>query len=226
MKRIMVFAPHPDDDILGCGGSIAGYAGQGHEVITVYMTSGEAGSLTSSSNELGARRENEACQASLLLGVKETIFFRNPDGFLEYNRENIVRIISLLREKKPDTVYLPHQLDGNEDHRVTCKLVLDACRRACGPWFQECPGIPWEVKTILAYEVWTPLQEVSYIEDISSRMEQKLKALRLHISQLEDIQYDEAIQGLNRYRGIMSGKGQYCECFQVLKTTLLQELGC
>ena len=217
MKKIMVFAPHPDDDILGCGGSISQHAGQGHEIITVYMTSGEAGSHTCPSHELGARRENEARQASSLLGIKETIFLRNPDGFLEYNQDNMIRIISLLREKRPDLIYLPHQLDGNEDHRVTSKLVLDASRRSSGPWFQQCGTLPWEVKTILAYEVWTPLQDFSYIEDISSCMEQKLTALRLHSSQLQDIQYDEAIRGLNRYRGIMSGKGQYCECFQVLK---------
>lgn len=217
MSRIMVFAPHPDDDILGCGGSIAWYAGQGHEITTVYMTSGEAGSLTCPGNTLAAIRENEACQASLLLGVKETIFLRNPDGFLEYNRDNLISIMILLRDKKPHAVYLPHPADGNQDHRITSSLVLDACRRASGPWFQECGSMPWEVKTILAYEVWTPLQEVSYIEDISSCMELKLNALRLHSSQLQDIQYDEAIQGLNRYRGIMSGKGQYCECFQVLK---------
>jgi len=220
MKRIMVFAPHPDDDVLGCGGSIAKLTGQGHEVITVFMTSGEAGSLTCSGDEMATLRESEASQASLLLGVSETIFLGNPDGYLEFNRDNLVKIMTLLRSKKPDIIYLPHHLDGNEDHRVTHKLVLDSCRRASGPWFQECPGMPWEVKTILAYEIWTPLQEVSYIEDITPYMEQKLEALRLHASQLKDIHYDDAIQGLNRYRGIMSGKGQYCEYFQVLKAEL------
>lgn len=219
MKRIMVFAPHPDDDILGCGGSIAKHARQGHEIITVYMTSGESGSLTYSHDELAALRENEARQASLLLKVNETIFLRNPDGYLEYNRDNLVKIVSLLRANKPDIVYLPHRLDGNEDHRVTGKLVLDACRRSSGPWFQECHGRPWGIKTILAYEIWTPLHDVSYIEDITPYMEQKLDALRLHASQLKDIQYDEAIRGLNLYRGIMSGKGRYCECFQVIKTS-------
>lgn len=220
MKKIMVFAPHPDDDVLGCGGSIAKYSQQGHAVITVYMTSGEAGSLTCSRDELATKRENEARQASLLLKVNETIFLRNPDGYLVYNRDNLVKIVSLLRTKKPDIIYLPHCLDGNEDHRVTHKLVLDACRRSRGPWFQECQGSPWEVKTILAYEIWTPLQDVSYSEDITSYMEQKINALRLHASQLEDIQYDKAIRALNHYRGIMGGKGQYCECFQVLKAEL------
>ena len=217
MKIIMVFAPHPDDDVLGCGGSIAKHSRQGHKIITVYMTSGEAGSLTYTCDELAALRENEARQASILLKVNETVFLRNPDGYLEYNRNNLVKIVSLLRTKKPDIIYLPHSLDGNEDHRVTNKLVLDACRRSNGPWFQECHGRPWEIKTILAYEIWTPLQDVSYSEDITLYMEQKLDALRLHVSQLKDIQYDEAIRGLNLYRGIMSGRSQYCECFQVLK---------
>jgi len=220
MNRIMVFAPHPDDDILGCGGSIAKHAAQGHQVITVFMTSGEAGSLSYSRDELGRLRENEARQAAALLGVKDTVFLGNPDGFLEFNRDNLISIMTLLRSQKPDAVYLPHHLDGNEDHRVTNKLVLDACRRAGGPWFPECPGDPWGVKTILAYEIWTPLQEVSYIEDITPYMELKLDALRLHASQLKDIQYDEAISGLNRYRGIMSGQGRYGECFQVIKAEL------
>lgn len=215
----MIFAPHPDDDILGCGGSIARYARQGHEVTTVFMTSGEAGSLNVPCDELADMRENEARQAAMVLKVSECIFLKNPDGYLEYNRDNLVEIVTMLRCRKPDIIYLPHSLDGNEDHRVTHKLVLDACRRASGPWFQECPGSPWEVKTILAYEVWTPLQEISYVEDITPCMEQKLAALRSHASQLKDIPYDEAIQGLNRYRGIMSGQGQYCECFQVLKAT-------
>jgi len=220
MKKIMVFAPHPDDDILGCGGSIAKYSDQGHEITTVFMTSGEAGSLTYTRDQLATQREKEARQASFHLRVNETVFLRNPDGYLEYNRDNLVKIVSLLRTKKPDIIYLPHHLDGNEDHRITYKLVLDACRRSSGPWFQECQGKPWEVKTVLAYEIWTPLQDVSYAEDITPYIEQKLNALRLHVSQLKDIQYDEAIRALNHYRGIMSGKGQYCECFQVLKAEL------
>ncbi|HEX3012246.1 MAG TPA: PIG-L deacetylase family protein [Syntrophomonadaceae bacterium] len=220
MNKVMVFAPHPDDDILGCGGSIAKYVRQGCEFITVYMTSGEAGSLTSPCNELAIQRENEARQASSFLGVKETVFLRNPDGFLEYSRNNLINIINLIRKTKPDTIYVPHHLDGNEDHRITCKLVLDACRRASGPWFQECRNVPWEVETVLAYEIWTPLQEVSWQEDITEYMDQKIDALHMHQSQLKDIRYDEAIKGLNHYRGIMSGKGKYCECFQILKAVL------
>ncbi|MGE5544700.1 MAG: PIG-L deacetylase family protein, partial [Bacillota bacterium] len=82
--------------------------------------------------------------------------------------------------------------------------------------FQECKGEPWKVAMALAYEIWTPLQQYTRVVDITSHMEKKLAAINLHQSQLLDIRYDQAIQGLNRYRGITTGEGDYCECFQIL----------
>jgi N-acetylglucosamine malate deacetylase 1 len=72
------------------------------------------------------------------------------------------------------------------------------------------------VDALLCYEVGTPLQEISYVEDITAVMPVKIKALRQHRSQLRDIAYEEAVECLNRYRGITTGRGRYCECFQVL----------
>lgn len=166
-------------------------------------------------------REEEARKAATLLGVNELFFFRNPDGYLEFKRDSLVKIINLIREKKPVSVYIPHSQDQVRDHLVTHELVLEACRRAAGPWFQECDGAPWPVENIFGYEVWTPLQYPTYVEDISDFMEVKLDALRLHRSQLEEIPYDEAIKGLNRYRGIMTGEGDYCECFELLRARKL-----
>ncbi|MGI6647688.1 MAG: PIG-L deacetylase family protein [Bacillota bacterium] len=221
MSRVMVFAPHPDDDLIGCGGSIVKHLQCGNTVTVVYLTSGESGSLKYSKTELAQIREAEAVRAATLLGLTDIIFLRNPDGYLEFNRDNLIRITGLIRDKQPNIVYLPHNQDLHKDHLRTNELVLEACNRAVGPWFQECTGEPWSVDTILGYEVWTPLINVSYVEDITPYLEQKIAALRLHESQLQDIQYDEAVRSLNRYRGIMTGKGQYCECFQILKVSEL-----
>lgn len=217
MVRVLVFSPHPDDELIGCGGSISKHLKQGNEVTVVYMTSGEAGSLKHSKEELAKTREKEAAEASKILGVKDLIFLRNPDGYLEYNKDNLVKIIGIIRDKKPDLVYLPHKNDAHKDHMKTNELVIEAVGRAAGPWFQECRGEPWSVNTVLCYEVWTPLQEISYVEDITDFINLKIKALEQYKSQIQDIQYDEAVKGLNRYRGVMTGKGEYCECFQVLK---------
>ena len=83
MARILVLAPHPDDDIIGCGGSIARVTAQGHEVIILYFTSGESGSLEVDPPQLARSREDEARLAGHLLGVREFLFWRQPDGFLQ-----------------------------------------------------------------------------------------------------------------------------------------------
>jgi LmbE family N-acetylglucosaminyl deacetylase len=214
--NILVFSPHPDDDLIGCGGSMIRHLQAGHHLTVAYMTSGEAGSLNYGKAELAGLREQEARAATGILGIDDLVFLRNADGYLAYDRENLIRLTNLVRERKPQTVYIPHARDGHKDHRITHELVVEAVRRARGPWFQECAGQPWAVDALLCYEVWTPLQEISYVEDITAVMPLKIKALEQHRSQLRDISYEEAVQCLNRYRGITTGRGQYCECFQVL----------
>ncbi len=217
MKNILVFAPHPDDDIIGCGGSIAKHVQNGNKVSIVYLTSGEAGSLKYTKAELAVIREREAREAAALLRVSQLAFLGMPDGFISHNQENLVAMVNIIRIYKPSLIYVPHAEDAVHDHQVTWQLAAEASSKAAGPWFQDCPAEPWSISTILAYEVWTPLQRPSYIEDISSFMPAKLAALRCHQSQLEMIRYDDAVQGLNRYRGVLTGKGEFCEAFQVIK---------
>lgn len=217
---IMVFAPHPDDDIIGCGGSIARHTHNGDQVAIVYLTSGEAGSLRYRTSELAALREDEAHQAAGSLGAGPLFFLRYPDGYLEYSQAGLDDIVSLIRQFRPARVYLPHSGEAVPDHQITYLLVTEAIRRASGPWFQQGGLQPWRVPTVLGYEVWTPLATVGYSQDISDYITLKLEALRMHRTQLESIAYDEAVEGLNRYRGVMTGEGDYSECFQLIRTSL------
>lgn len=216
MERVLIFAPHPDDDVIACGGTIAKHVQKGDSVAIVYLSSGEAGSLVYPPADLSLRREAEARQASAVLGVTDLVFLRFPDGYISFQPEYLECLIKLIREKKPTLIYLPHALESVRDHQVTHQLVSEAAKRAAGPWFQNCGNITWSTGTILGYEVWTPLPNYNWVEDISDFMEIKLAALRKHQSQIETIAYDEAIKGLNRYRGVMSKAGQYCECFQII----------
>ena len=214
--KIMVFVPHPDDEVIGCGGTIADHVQAGDQVIIVYLTSGEAGSLAIPCDELQATREEEARQGAKHLGVRDLIFLRFPDGYLDFSPERIRTMVSLIREKKSDVVYLPHAQEGPRDHRVTHDLVLEAVGRASGPWFQDCGAEPWQVKHLRAYEVWTPIVSPTYYNDITTWIDLKTAALRCHASQVTALAYDEAVKGLNRYRGILSGMGDYCEAFQII----------
>lgn len=217
MKRILVFAPHPDDDVLGCGGSIAKWKARAYEVYVAYMSSGESGSLDYSKSDLQAIREEEARKAGLALGVDHFVFLHFPDGYIEMNRDSLIPLVKLIREVKPEWVYTPHSGDQVRDHLLTHQLVIEACRRAAGPWFQECTLAPHNVLNILGYEVWTPIQNPAYIEDITEYMPGKMEAILQHQSQISDIAYHEGIEGLNRYRGAMSGRGRYCECFEIVR---------
>jgi len=212
----MIFSPHPDDDIIGCGGAIAAHVRQGDHVTIVYLTSGEAGSLEVMQDNLQTRREQEAQQAAQCLGVSNLVFLRHPDGYLDFSRELLKSLVSLIREKIPDVVYLPHKHEHPRDHRITHELCMESIRRASGPWFPDCGTTQWNVNHVFAYEVWTPLRSPTFHMDITSFLDCKLKALRCHTSQLAIIPYDEAATCLNRYRGILSGKGHYCESFQIL----------
>jgi LmbE family N-acetylglucosaminyl deacetylase len=192
----------------------------GNQVAIVYMTSGEAGSLQIKPEFLAAIREKEARNATDLLGITDLTFLHYPDGYLAYNKETLSSIVALIRSKKPNIIYMPHIKDAVSDHMITASLVVEACRRAAGPWFQECGEEPWSVKNILGYEIWTPVQNVGHCEDISDFIFAKMRALHMHKSQIEHLRYDEAIQSLNRYRGILTGKGNYCECFQLIKAEI------
>ncbi len=221
MKRVLVFAPHPDDDIIGCGGSIARRVAAGYQVSIVYMTSGEAGGLDIEKKNLLKTREEEARAAANILGVNDLVFLRLPDGYITYGQKELISLTSIIRSQRPDIVYLPHQSDLVPDHTKTFELVWEACRRAETRNFQDSAGDPWIIENILAYEVWQPLDKIGWVEDISRVMSLKMEALKEHVSQLKLMALDEAVQGLNRYRGVMTGKGEYCECFQVLKTKVV-----
>lgn len=219
--RVLVIAPHPDDDVIGCGGSIVQHARRGDSVHVVYLTSGEHGSPVHPPPELARIREAEAAQGAALLGVTNTTFLRQPDGNVSYSIDLVNRFVTLIRTERPEALYLPHSADGHSDHRQAFAVVMEAAGRAQGYSFPELGGAAWPIATILGYEVWTPLTRFQYVCDISDAVEIKLNALREHRSQLANVPYDDAVRSLNRFRGAMTERGDYCECFEVLKVSRL-----
>ncbi len=216
--NILVFSPHPDDDIIGCGGSIVKHVKNKHLIKIVYMTNGDAGDLKYSKNEMADIRKKEITDAKAILGFDETIFLNLEDGYIEYETKTINKLTQIIRENKPDIIYFPHELESHRDHSNTYILVNEAIKRAAMNSFQEIIGEPWYVPIVLCYEVWTPIQEINYVEDITAEINIKLEALKKHSSQLDNVAYDQAIRGLNRYRGAMTGMGEFAECFKMLRT--------
>ena len=192
--KVLVFAPHPDDELIGCGGSIAKHISKGHKVTVVYMTSGEAGSPNQSKEKLAIIREREAVEAAEFMGINNLIFLKNKDGLLKCTQRNILNIIKIIMEEKPQIIYIPHPADRHKDHIATNKIVIQAVKKAAVPCQQNSGRKPWAVKLVLCYEVWAPLLKVSFIEDITEFVEIKAKAASFHKSQAQNIRYNKTLR--------------------------------
>lgn len=201
--RVMVIAPHPDDDVLGCGGSLLKHVTDGAHCAIVYMTSGEAGGGKKSPEALAAQREAEALNGAKKLGVTDLIFLHEPDGKLQISELVIEKVRTVIESAQPDLVYVPHEVDGHKDHRATYSIVIEAIKRL---------GYK---PLIMAYEVWTPLQTVTHLVSFDEKtMQDKLSALAEHKSQVNTINFIDAISSLNKYRGILLVRSEYAECFR------------
>lgn len=197
--KVLVLAPHPDDESIGCGGALCLHALAGDSIVAVFLTSGEAG--LKNCPEARRIREAEAHAAAQILGIKNLHFLHGPDGSLSNEINQLATALRpILQSEQPNLIYLPHPGESHPDHKAATPILSAALGNM-------------RVKT-RAYEIWTPLPQFQYLENIDAVMPRKLEAIRAHRSQLEQLDYADAIAGLNRYRGAFSCKCRYAEAFQ------------
>lgn len=201
--NVLVLAPHPDDEAIGCGGTLSAHTAAGDRVIAAFLTSGERGLPALPSAEATAIREREAEESCAVLGVAASHFYRLPDWQLWGHLPQLATMFAqLIEAEQPDRIYLPHADEWHPDHQACFFAAARAIALAGLP-----PGVG------RAYEIWTPLQLFRHVEDITSVLRIKMRAIRCHASQVSQYRYDRAMRGLNGYRGVTTGKGRYCEVF-------------
>ena len=201
--NVLVIAPHPDDEILGVGGTIAKRAFNGDNVYVCVVT--KAGEPLFR-EELVEQGRKECREADRLLGIKETFFLDFPAVRLEEVPRYKLNdgLMQAVQKVKPDEVYIPHRGDMQLDH----KMIVDAVMVALRPKYDHV------VKRIYAYETlsetgWDIPNTVNEFvptvyEDISETLEKKLEAMNIFQSQLAEFPAARslgAIEALARYRG-------------------------
>ena len=219
--KILVVAPHPDDDLIGCGGSIAKHLKNGNEVFVAYVTYGDAECSEFKPEEFTKMRRQETLNAASVIGLKRKNLFFLEEKPWRLSEERVrFKLLELIRRIQPNVCYIPHTSDAHVDHRTVAKAVLDAITMAPSKWFRKYESSIESLSpfSILAYEVWTPLTSPNYVEDITEFMEIKMRALKQHKTQATD-KYVSAYRGMNAFRGAMTGgrKDSFAEAFQVLK---------
>lgn len=203
---VLVLAPHPDDEVLGCGGTIRLLADSGVPVDVLFMTRGELGvELATTPTEveqirLAETRTAEARASCKILGVRKVEFLNGRDSALHLQPQLAAEILGHLRTGEYSRVFCPWSQDGHGDHKATFQLL----RRA----ILEFPAR----LDVWLYEVWTPLRPTTCIP-IDTTMDAKIAAIHAHRSQLACLDYLAAFQGLAAYRSLMCPSSRYAEAF-------------
>lgn len=200
--KILIVAPHPDDDALGCAGTARLHVLAGDEVRLLYMTSGELGIPGMAPEAVGPMREAEARECNNALEAKGCAFWREPDGKLEDSERTRDLFKSIFSIYNADIIYAPHAGEAHPDHKA-CSEIVKASSKG-----KECRF----------YEVWTPLSHWDLVVDITSTITIKRAAIRCFASQVIRNPFAEGILGLNHYRGLFHAPNvMYAEAFEVVK---------
>ncbi len=176
----LVFAPHPDDETFGLGGTILKMTDKGQIVTVVMMTDGAAGG----DEEV---RKEELRKATQILGVSECHFFGAPDQGLVQSTANIYKIIQLVKKYRPANIFFPSPLEYHPDHRTTAWLVWNALQ-----------SIAYR-GNVFSYEVANQSPANTLI-DITSSMQKKTEAMKHYGSQQEQLDYITTVTSMNQLR--------------------------
>lgn len=218
MEKILIIAPHPDDEILGLGGTMIKHIVNGDKVSVCIVTKG-IDPLFQLEQIEKTRSEAKICHE--MIGVHKTIFLDFPAVMIEkVNRYEVnARILDVINEIQPDIVYIPHWGDMQKDHQ----LVTEACMVALRPKYEHV------VKLIYAYETLSEtgwnipnVQNVfnpNVYVDISDYLDEKLDAMKYYKSQLGEFPEArslEALKALAMFRGATVGV-KAAEAFELVR---------
>lgn len=223
MKKILVIAAHPDDEILGCGGTIRRLILEGNEAYSLILSDGTTSrhdSITSEvSEEINTRLKN-SFKASKIIGYKETFFLKFPDN--SFDKESLLSIVKAIENYialiEPSTIFTHYYGDLNIDHQKTFEAVQTASRPML-----DCP-----IKELYCFETFSSTEwnftvtskfSPNYFVNIENTLKDKLAAMECYQSELKQYPHPRSLEGLtvNAKRwGTVIGCN-YAEAFQLIR---------
>ena len=237
-KVAMSIHAHPDDQEFTVAGTLAKWAREGCDVISVIITSGDAGSNDVSKDAeyksvLAALREDEQRAANAVLGIKETIYLRYPDGELEATIPLRKELTRLIRQYKPEAVVTGNMegaFYGNEyinhpDHRTAAQAATYAVFPSAGTRliFTDLLEAGYEPHNVKRLYVHGSEKSDTWV-DISADIQTKIEALRKHVSQLDGEDPEKSTREWAAEEGKEKGLA-FAEAFKVMLLVKDEEPG-
>ena len=214
MRKVLVVAAHPDDEVLGCGSTIAKHVNQGDEVGVLFMTDGVA-----ARGEGGAGpRAAAAHKAIQILGAGMLVMAGFPDNEMDsISLLDVAKEIEAeIQEFSPNIIYTHHYGDLNVDHRITHQAVLTACRPLPGTWLEAIYGFEIPSST----EWGEPFIPTHFVRMREAEHVIKMQALAAYGDEIRDFPHARskcAVESLAVMRGCQVGV-ERAEAFSTIRT--------
>jgi N-acetylglucosamine malate deacetylase 1 len=209
--NILAIGAHPDDVELNCGGTLAKYKKQGHEIFIALTTSGNIGSNSRTREEIAAIRENEQLEAAKVTGAKVR-FMRYDDEGLQDTPESRRSVLNAIRWANPDVIFTHYTTDKSTDHAMTSKIVSEVMLSIGA---KNVPSDEKPIDKVPSLFYWDTSAGIGFLPevyvDISDFADIKKEALRKHVSQFEwmsrfmDDELDSFMDILGKFRGMQAG---------------------
>ncbi|PCI00412.1 MAG: GlcNAc-PI de-N-acetylase [Alphaproteobacteria bacterium] len=209
MKTILVIVAHPDDEALGCGGTVARLVSEGKDVHLLCLTNGV--SARASADETDASQRSDALRnSSEILGLKTVQCLDLPDNKMDSLPllDVVQQIESVIADIKPDTIFTHYAHDLNVDHRVTYQAVVTATRPQIGQTVREILMFEVPSSTEWAYGDSQSCFKPNVFFDVSNFMLKKIESLRAYDEEMRDFPHPrsyKAIEAVATVRGAEVG---------------------
>tara|TARA_Y100001958_G_C21162611_1_gene496140 strand:- start:89 stop:763 length:675 start_codon:yes stop_codon:yes gene_type:complete len=218
-KKILVVAAHPDDELLGCGGTLA-LLSKKNKIFALFFTDGVSARKVKNSKNAEKRKEN-SLKSLKIIGIKKSKFLNFPDN--ELDKVPLLKITKeieiIIKNFKPDTIFTHSNVDLNIDHEIISRAVVTATR----------PKPNFCVKNILLFETLSSTEwnfnlkkktfNPNYYIDISKTINTKIKAAKAYKNEISSWPHPRSINGIKnlaKYRGQSVGL-KYAEAFYLLR---------
>ncbi|WP_377887695.1 PIG-L deacetylase family protein [Alkalihalobacillus sp. R86527] len=204
-ERVLILAPHVDDEIIGCGGAILQYLKEGKEVHIAFLTDGRnKGSKNNSTEEIIKERKGEAIEVAKAVGIPvEHIHFLDAEDTNLVQEDLTAPLYELFSTIKPERVFLPVLIDTHIDHYAVSMKLFEL--------YERNPEV-FEDTTLMIYEVQSPISPLysNCILNITSHMDKKLSLLSYYKSQNTTFKF---LPIMNEFNGCLLDEGKHAELY-------------
>lgn len=208
VERVLIFAAHHDDEVIGAAGTIKKLTQSGKKVHVVFATDGSTGidHTRKFEKKIKSVRIEESEKVAKFLGIEETQNWNEKCQDLTYNSALLQKAIKKIRSFRPDLIITHTSKEKHSDHKALSKIVIQASWKSSEDILPDL-GEPFRVNSVWGFEVVDVYDKVDYSVDISDTFESKIHAMSIYSSQENVVAgINQIITGLSMVRGYGIGK--------------------